>query len=146
MWETGVPKRKQAAAPNARNKKDKRQKTQERTEGEAIDLSADDVAKVEVAKVALQAEADALGEYMGTAEALKDYMSTAFWTRVGDEQQNATNAVYEASVITWEKKGAERVKQIIAKNDASKRQVKATLKELKSRVKQAEADKGEFGK
>ena len=94
----------------------------------------------------MQLEVDALGECMSTAEAFTSYMSAAFWTKVRDDKKNVTVAVGDADAVVSAKKCTERVKQIIAKNNASKRQVKATLKELKSRVKQAEADKGEFGK
>ena len=90
----------------------------------------------------MQAELNLRQEEMAKAwQLFNEYIPRVSMEKVEDGRQEAVDAVDFAEVIVNARKGTEGVKAIVAKLNSNNKKVRATVKQLKNKMKTAELDK-----
>ena len=128
---------KRAAAPKA-SASGKKQKT--KVTAEPVDLDAADVDKIDTTMKLLEAEIAIMGTELAEAEAMNEYISVGFINRVRKEKQDAHDKVDVAAMIIATRKTSESKHRIVQTLNATKKDVKLTIKDLKVRKAEALAE------
>jgi len=105
-----------------------------------IDLEDEDVAKIVAAKGLLAQDVDQLKHELTQSEPFKEFIATAALARVRETIQDGADAVDTADVVVSTKKGTISVKHTLGKINATKKDVKDTIKYFVSKRKQADED------
>ena len=128
--------RKRQAVPKARAT-DKKPNTDVEV---IIELEDEDVANIVAAKGLLALDVDQLKHELTTAEAFKYFIATVSLARVRETIQDGADAIDTADVVVSTKKCTNSVKHTVGKINATKKDVKDTMKYLILRKKQADED------